>query len=238
MIVREVPVETHTTTSCGEHGHREFTIRLSRSLPIPGAHRMLTGYLEGAVARGTQFLPGETIRFGWALLRVCERDDGTLGLEERELAPELSWTESVERALRDVWYQREVVDSMGLIDSIAFPSQDQGVLVADCAADALDLVMVRVADEELPDDLSGWTLTCAEDHDHGEYRVLPLLAVAATKPGLVQLLALPHGLAVLVLYRQKADMPAGQLRIEPHVFREGDEIAPEPGSYLDALQRA
>lgn len=211
---------------------------MARSLPIPGVHRVLVDHLESAVAQGSKFLPGQTIRLGWALLRVCQRDDGTLGLEERELTPEIAWTESVDRALCDLWYQREVVDSVGLLDSIAFPSQDQDVLMADCAADALDSVMVRIADDEMPDDLSGWTLTCAEDHDHGEYRVLPLLALAAIKPGLVQLLALPHGLAVLVLYRHKPDMPEGQLRIEPHVFRGGDEIEPKVGSYLDAMQRA
>jgi len=57
------------------------------------------------------------------------------------------------------------------------------------------------------------------------------------KPGLVQLLALPHATTVLVLWRAKANAPEGMRRIEPHVFWNGEEIVPKPDSYLAALQR-
>jgi hypothetical protein len=95
---------------------------------------------------------------------------------------------------------------------------------------------VRVDDDEMPDEFSGWALSREVDHEHGENRVVPLLSIAATKPGLVQLLALPHGLSALVRYRPKADLPAGKLRIEPHVFRAGEELTPKTGSYLHSLQ--
>jgi hypothetical protein len=231
-----VAMPTHRTTRCGAAGHREFTIQLTRQLPVPDLHRMLVDYFEGAVTRGTKFLPGQTVQVGWSTLRLCERSDGTLGVEERELAPEPAWIESVDRALMDAWLQKEVASSVELLDELRFPRQDEGVLVADCALEADAVLLTRIPDDDLPEGFSGWALACAEDHDHGERSVVPLLAVAANQPGLVQFLALPHGTSVFVVYREKPDAPAGTTRIEPHVFRDGDELVPRPGSYLAALR--
>jgi hypothetical protein len=130
--------------------------------------------------------------------------------------------------------QREIGASVGLDDS-AFPGQDDGALVARCALEANELVLTRLPAVELPDNLSGWMLACASEHDHGERSLVPLLAIAAIQPALVQLLALPHGTSVLVVFREKPAEP-GALRIEPHVFRGGTEIVPKPGSYLAGLQ--
>jgi hypothetical protein len=227
---------TFRTSQCTAHGHREITVQLSRTLPIPDAERILIDYFESHVARGTKFLPGQTVQLGWSLLKLIDRSDGTIGVEERELTPEVAWTEQVDRALRDLWYQREIVASVGLLEELSFPRQDDGVMVAPCAADAEQLILTRLDAEGLPERFSGWSLVCAGDHDHGERDVLPLLAIAANAPGLVQLLALPHGTIVLVQYKAKADAPAGMKRIEPHVFRDGEELKPGPGSYLAALQ--
>jgi len=227
---------TFRTTTCAAHGHREVTLQLTRALPIPNIERNLLDYFEGAVARGTKFLPGQTVRIGWATLKLVERDDGTLGVCERELSPEVAWVEQVDRALHDTWVQHEIVASVGLAGEIAFPSQDDLVMISPCAEDSGEpLVMVRTTVDDAPQ-FSGWSLQCAEDHDHGEPAFVPLLAVAANHPGLVQLLALPPSTLVFVSWEEKASAPAGQLRIEPHVFRGDDELVPAPGSYLAALQ--
>ena len=81
-------METFRTTTCAAHGHPEVTLVLARPLPLPGVASMLLGYFEDAVARGTTFAAGQTVQVGWALLRLCDRDDGTLGVQERELSPE------------------------------------------------------------------------------------------------------------------------------------------------------
>jgi len=229
-------VQAHRTTKCTAAGHRELTVQVSKQPPIADLHQMLIHYFEASVARGTKFLPGQTVQIGWSLLRLCDRSDGTLGVQERELTPEVQWTEQVDRAIVDVWLQKEVAASVGLIDHLVFPRQDDIAFVADCALKKAQLVMTRVPDDELPDGFSGWMLACAEDHDHGDRRQVPLLGVAAMQPGLVQLFALPHGTSVLVLYVEKPDAPEGMLRIEPHVFRDGEEIVPQRGSYLAALQ--
>jgi hypothetical protein len=228
-------MQVHRTTKCTAAGHRELTLQLAKPPPITGLHDLLVNYFEAAVARGTVFLPNQTVQVGWSLLKLCDRDDGTLGVQERGLTPEVTWIEQVDHAVIDVWLQKEVAASVGMVDQLAFPRQDHDALVAACAMESTQLVMTRLPDENLPDDFSGWMLACAEEHDHGERRQLPLLGVAAMQPGLVQLFALPHGTSVLVLYVEKADAP-GMLRIQPHVFRGAEEIKPAPGSYLAALQ--
>jgi len=229
-------MQAHRTTKCSAAGHREFTVQLANKAPIPDLQGMLINYFEAAVARGSKFLPGQTIQMGWSVLRVCERKDGTLGVEERVLAPEVDWTESVDRALVDMWLQREVNDSVGLLDEMTFPRQDESALISECAMEADQIVMTRLNKSDTPDGFSGWLLACTEDHDHGERQQIPLLGIAAIKPGLVQMFALPPDTSVLVLYKEKASAPSGTLRIEPHVFRNGEEITPGTGSYLASLQ--
>jgi hypothetical protein len=220
-------VQAHRTTKC---------TAATKPPPIPDLQTMLLNYFEASVARGTKFLPNQTVQIGWSLLKLCDRPDGTLGVQERELTPELAWIEQVDRALADVWLQKQIAASVGLADALTFPRQDEAALVADCAMNDSQLVMTRLPDDELPEGFSGWMLACTEDHDHGERQQLPLLGVAAMNPGLVQLLALPHGTSVLVLYVAKPNAPEGTLRIEPHVFRDGEEIVPVDGSYLAMLQ--
>jgi hypothetical protein len=225
------------TEKCRAHGHAEFTVQMARNVPSLELHKILIDYFEGAVANGTKFRPGETVQLGWATLRLCQRTDGTIGVEERELVPDEAWIEAVDRAVLDLWYQREIVASVGLLDEVSFPRQYEGAMISDCAMDGGGIVMTRLPADDLPSGFSGWTLSCTQDHDHGERSIVPLLAIAANQPSLVQLLALPHGTSVLVVYQEKTDAPSGMLRIEPHVFRDGEELKPEEGSYLDALQR-
>lgn len=226
----------YRTTRCGDSGHHEFTIQLAAEPVVPDAHRKLVGYFENAVASGTTFQPGQTVQLGWSTLRLRDRADGTLGVEERELTPDEQWTESVDRALSNLWFQREVAADVGCLDEAVFPHQHDDVAVAGCAQGADSLLFSRLAAEDLSADLSGWLLRCTANHDHGEYSLVPLLAIAAVHPNLVQFLALPHGVTVLVRYRDGGDGGDGAARIEPHVFRDGREIVPPEGSYLAALR--
>src|SRR5688500_14345057 len=149
-------MQTHRTTRCAAAGHREFTIQLVADSPLPDLQRVLIEYFEGAVARGSKFTPGQTVQLGWAILKLVDRSDGTIGVQERELTPEVTWTESVDRALRDMWLQREIVASVGLLDQLSFPRQDDAALVAECMHGSTELVMTRVSAEDAPEGFSGW----------------------------------------------------------------------------------
>lgn len=228
-------MQSYRTTGCEKFGHREFTIQLEEEPPVPDLHKILIDFFEEGVAAKTVFSPGETVNVGWSVLQLCDRDDGTIGVQERELTPDVQWTEQVDRALVDTWFQREVAASVNLIDELDFPSQDDAVMVAKCAENAMNVVLARHPKETPDDNISGWSLVCTEKHDHGERKFLPLIAIAALKPSLVQFLALPADTVVLALYGEKSGAPTGQLALQPYVLRGGEKVEPNPGSYLDAL---
>lgn len=116
------------TSQCRRHGHPEFTVIFSNQPPVPGLERMLLGYFESGVARGTRFVPGQIVQVGWAALRLIERQDDTIGVEEIDIQSETGWVESVDRSLLQTWLQREVVASLE-IGEPAFPRQLQHAIV-------------------------------------------------------------------------------------------------------------
>lgn len=225
-----------STTKCKAFGHPELTVKYQS--PVPGFHAALFDYFEGAVARGTKFLPGQALQLGWSTLRLIERPDGTLGITEREPSPEERWTESAQRALQDLWLQKEIVSSIGLLDELDFPRQDEALLISACVDDSTEAFLLTRLPKagDVPPRFSGWSLTCPEPHDHGERDAVPLLAVAANQPGLVQLLALPTGCTAQITWQEKPDAPPGRKRIVPRIFRGDGELKPAPGSYLASLQ--
>jgi hypothetical protein len=135
---------TFETRGCAQHRHPEFRLQLARTL-VPGVERLLLSYLEGAVARGTRFEPGQTLQLGWGTLRVVERHDGTLGLQERDESG--TWTETVDRTLHQTWYQKEVASSLSLTDRLAFPRQDQVAMVVKCSLAASSRLLTRLPSE-------------------------------------------------------------------------------------------
>ena len=216
------------TRTCSQRGHREFTLVFREPRPVPQLEEMLLSYFERAVARGTEFKPGQIVQVGWAMLRLKMRDDGTLGVEEPEVGSATPWVESVDRSLMEVWYQKEVVSSLGLT-APAFPQQSQSALVCNRLREGLEAyAMSRSAPARA--DESGWFIGCAEgDHDHdspANLRKAQLAGVAAKLPFLTQFLALPTGTNV--------HLAAGG-RVRPTIFIDGNEASPKPGSYLAAL---
>lgn len=203
-------LRTARTTTCTAHGHRELTLQLA-TLPV-GLESVLLDYFESAVAAGTTFTPDQTVQLGGAILRVCEREDGTLGLEERTLDPTPTWIEEVDRALLTIWRQREVVAGIGLLERITFASEDQTAMVADCVFGPGPIVMSRLGTPDAPADFSGWAIACSSDHDHGERTFVPLRALAAKLPVVVPFLALPMGASVHLAAGVPTIMVDGVLR--------------------------
>lgn len=212
---------THVTTGCGKYGHPEVTITFADEPLVPHAERLLLEYVEGAVKQGTRFEAGQTLGLGGHLLRFKARADGTLGLEEPVPAPTEQWIEAVDRTVRELAFQRWVNESFDL--DLRFAPPRASVLVSRCSEDAPAVVLSRVDAGDAAKAWSGWMLSCAEEHDHGERFALPLLALSALRPTLVPYLALPQGTVVL--------LGAGPA----HVVIDGKERTPKPGSYLHVL---
>jgi hypothetical protein len=212
-------MQAFRTNGCAKHGHRELTLQFGDKPLIPNGERLLLSYFESAVAQGTQFKPGQTIAIGGQVLRLKDRSDGTLGIEELVPAPREEWIEQVDRTVSEVMIQRYTCDSVKL--ALAYPQPRASCLVAECAQEADTFLMTRVDIEGMPDHASGWMLSCTEQHEHGERMGLPLLALSALKPEAVKFLALPADTVVLV-------MPTGAT-----VFHAGQQLTPLAGSYLE-----
>jgi hypothetical protein len=212
---------TFTTSTCAARGHPEFTIQFAKPL-VPRGERLLLTYFEDAVARGERFEAGHTIGLGGHQLRVTSRSDGTLGVEEPVPAPHEQWVEALDRTVREVTAQRWVCESVEL--PVTFPPPNGDCFVAACVKSTQTLALTRVATPTEFPQLSGWTLSCTERHDHDERSTLPILALSALWPFVVQFLALPTDSVVLVA-------PPGR----GHVFFRGAQVTPLPGSYLQQL---
>ena len=218
------------TTACAAHQHPEFTLRFLREVPVPDLEKMLLGYFENAVASGAKFKAGQTVQLGWATLRLTQRDDGTLGVLEPDLKTELKWIESVDQSLLETWRQKEVLDSVGMLERANYPRQALQAVVCSQVWEAPSFMMGRTA-ASTPTD-SGWFVGCMDDaHDHqlpDALNVVPLIEIAVKVPPLTQFFALPEGSDVVV---------SGPGRVRARVFFEGEELKPRESSYLSSLNR-
>ncbi len=227
-----MPELVFRTRECAQHGHPEFTLRFREPSRVPDLEQGLMRVLEESVARGTKFAAGETMRYGWVTLRLKERDDGTLGIEEQtrgqgEQGRNGSWDEFVDESLTQVWFQREIGRSLDVEDRLAFPSQGQAAVFCNRVEEVQRWFLAR---HEMPDPFSGWHLFCTDkEHDHdGDANVLAteLLHLTARFPFVTQFLALPVETVVGI---------EGPGRIRARVMIDGKVIEPLEGSYLAML---
>lgn len=218
------------STTCAQHNHPEFTLQLSEPLPVPGLEKMLLSFFELRVARGVAFKPGQTVQFGGATLRMVQRSDGTLGVEELVPALEATWRESVDRALMTTWTQNEIVRSVGLEAQLSFVRDVSTVTVCKRLLEQPRVFMSRSAPANEQD--SGWFVGCLDSaHAHGDLANLEAMVVAklaAVCAPAIQFLALPVGSEVVV---------RGPGRVRAEVAFEGKQVEPSPGSYLELLNR-
>lgn len=225
----EMDDRSYRTSVGARFDHPEFTVRFAEPPPVPGAEAAVLDHLQGAVAAGIRFAPGETIGMGWAMLRVTARDDGTLGLEE-QVGPN-AWAEQLDNTVRDTWLQREVASSVGLVGHLAFPDKHQQAAIARCVTDDGPTRLVLHRRPSDTSQASGWTVSCGADHSHGEWLPRTLFDLAAAMPFAVQFLALPDDVGVVV---ESPNMTTSG-RIRAQVELHGRRLVPEPGSYLDAV---
>lgn len=150
-----------------------------------------------------------------------------LGLRER--VDDDGWMEHVELTLRDLWFQKEVADSLGLVEQLDFPTGEQYATVAGCTATGSAVVLSRGPSNGSKS--SGWTLSCARDHVHGDWATQTLWDVVSFAPFAVQFLALPSGTSVTV----ESAAATGTGRIGVRVARHGRHLVPAPGSHLSAV---
>lgn len=150
------------TVGCTTYGHPEFEIRTS-GLP-DFLLSFLVNYLEHKVASGARFLPGQHIQMGARVLRVAPASDRLTLLEQVPHAPE-AWDTSVARTMLAMYRQRCALESVGMLDHLAYPKPGASAMICKRADQALATVFTRSPSNERHD--SGWAVLCIdEDHDH------------------------------------------------------------------------
>lgn len=96
-------------------------------------------HFQNAVADGGRFVPGQTVGIGWRALRAIQRDDRTLGLEER--VGEDVWEDHADRTLGDLWYQVEAAAKVGLPEAPDSMAEDHLAAIQPCVFEASTLVL-------------------------------------------------------------------------------------------------
>ncbi|MGB3325873.1 MAG: hypothetical protein WBB05_25120 [Mycolicibacterium fortuitum] len=212
------------TTMAGAPGHPEFTLEYEPHAVTELGIEWLASWLEDRIRRGACFSIGETIAIGWTNCYVTDHGDGTLGLAEPDfenVPPNL--IAGASNTVSQLWYQREVVDSVGLAAELDFPRYEQYAMTCERFVSADTVLMHRYTHGE---DESGWYIGCpGDDHDHSEAMLqhASLYEIAVAKPAIIGFLALPSDCSVLL------DGEA------PLIVRQGEPLPVRDGSLLASM---
>jgi len=155
------------------------------------------------IQMGARILPGESLEYGWTLLRFMQRTPSLLEAHELEDVysgdPEPPVVPGVDRAIRLAEASDDVMRRNRLTGTSDFPYRGKTAISCQhwLTAPVRRLFMARLDAHHVRD--SGWTVPCGEkDEDHPEADlVLEHLAhIAACRPFIVPYLTMPTGCAV------------------------------------------
>lgn len=220
------------TSGLAVHGHSEISFLFSEPVPVPNLEQLLLGFFESAVGSGVKFSAGQRIDLAGSLLRMFDREDGTLGVRDVGSDGNDIQPESVHRALMRTWCRQEVARSWDLTP--AFPAPHQSAFICTQMEASRHALLLKHLEPTGPDD-SGWYIGCTDPshaHDTEEaLGVVYLLQIGDRFPWLDQFFALPVGTDLIVEMNERVSVPA--------LWRgEGEPIAPKPGSYVAALNKS
>ncbi|WP_330253968.1 hypothetical protein OG874_05105 [Nocardia sp. NBC_00565] len=212
------------TATCVDSNHPEFTLVFKDEPSTPNTVGWILDHFQNAVAEGTRFVPGQTVGIGWRALRIIERDDRTLGLEER--VAEGIWEEHVDQALSDVWLQVEAAAKLGLPEEPDSVAEDDIAAAQVCAFEASTLSLNRLGPDSPQHGV--WAISCGDEHDHSEWSAMELFQLSASLPFVTQFLALPPETG-LVIDRRWVRSTGG---VVAGVAYQGTMLTPDDGIHF------
>jgi hypothetical protein len=214
-------------TVYADGGSNGAKVRLSydETLALDQDVQLLASNLEELRARGEVYRSGETIQIGWTLLRF-EALGRDLNLCEPDWTGNLpiTFVAGVTNTVVHLRQQKDVVDSVGLSESLAFPVINQSAIVCSKVESGIGL-MVRHPGQGSD---SGWFLGCVDsEHNHDdskELRRLSLYEAACSARECIKFFALPPGIEILFDSEHRFA-----------IWFDGEECRVRPGSYLAHL---
>lgn len=228
MIVAAVAssVMIMTTTKCAQFRHPEFFLEANES-QVPDVHlTRIVQTLEGMVAHGSVFKPGQTYQVGWMLTLVQSHDASRLTLHEPDMqAMPMRWIPGITETLRQMMVQLYTLDSFSLRQEINVPSVLQSLIACTQYTDP-SFFMERGAPSAKNKADTGWFVGCLhKDHNHNDAANLRCISVYEAflqQRGILNFMAFPLG--SMIVMDQKAALKA---------WKDGNQLSIVPGSFLD-----
>jgi hypothetical protein len=211
------------TETCKEHGQHEITVECGDEGYLAQGLKSLLQWIERETAEGRRFLPEQTVQFGWSILEIRQRTDGTVGLFEPDFrSMPVRFVDSVSNTLFHLLVQKWVAESLGLERELEIPDLRASAIICTEFGTTEGFVMSRVQPQAAD---SGWFLGCDRKiHDHQSpnnlRRVSLYEAAIRYEDKIIPFLGLPPEIFV------------GFGGAAPYFSRGERELMIRPGSYL------
>jgi hypothetical protein len=185
------------TIQCSEHNHPDFKLVVDEAIPQVDVN-ILGAFLEQSVQGGVRYEDGQTIEYGSMLFRVLQLGD-CLILHEPDLRTiPIAWIEGVTHSMKLLRLQKDIGESVGLGDELAFPSIRCSLLVGTDWRGGHDPFVLERSE---PDGLdSGWFVgrldTAIDYNDPAHLQRISVYQAILNVPQIAGFLALPTGCRV------------------------------------------
>jgi hypothetical protein len=211
------------TETCKEHGQHEITVECGDVSYLEPGLKSLLQWIEKETEKGRRFLPEQTVQFGWSILEIRQRTDGTIGLFEPDFrSMPARFVDSVTNTLFHLLLQKWVAESLGLEEELEIPQLQASAIICTEFGVTDGFVISRVEPQAAD---SGWFFGCNnESHDHQNAnnlrRVSLYEAAIRYQDKIIPFLGLPPDIFVGI---------GGDV---PYFSRGEKELSIRPGSYL------
>jgi hypothetical protein len=133
------------TETCKKHGQHEITVECGDEGYLESALKSLLQWIEKETEKGRRFLPEQTVQFGWSILEIRQRTDGTIGLFEPDFrSMPVRFVDSVTNTLFHLLLQKWVAESLGLVEELEIPQLQASALICTEFGRTDGFVMCRV----------------------------------------------------------------------------------------------
>ena len=215
-----------STTRCSTHRHREFVLVFDTSIP-QGDVVVLASFLEESVEKGVRYEHGEIISFGSMLLRVAALDDSFTLQEPDTQSVLIAWRLGVTQSMMLLRLQKDITESVGLVDEMDAPSIGSSLLVGTDIPQGGDEFILERANPMGAD--SGWFVGCPDTlvnyNDESNLMRISVYQAILNWPRIAPFLALPPGCRIDLL------------RANTLFTRSGSPLEIKPRSLVEAFTK-